>query len=270
MRNPTRRAILASQPAGSAGDRARAEKNRTDIPVSSRGRRSHHQDHRRLRQRVRTGKPRHQPAADLRRQLHRYPDQGTDLDERRRTAASRGAAGRRCIQPDRPGRHRAVRHPGQFSRRQSLAQQLLSGLHGQRDDRRTLLGHPVPALDDRAVLEQGRLPRRRTQPGHATRHLAGARSLRAETDETRGNGNIALGRRNTGHRLHLLAVPGAGDRGRGNACHAGRQKDQLRSAGSGGRHCNTGWIWRSAITRIRRGWSSGAPRHATSWRARPR
>jgi sn-glycerol 3-phosphate transport system substrate-binding protein len=34
---------------------------------------------------------------------------------------------------------------------------LLPGVHGQQPDRRQDVGHPVPALDHRAVLEQGAL-----------------------------------------------------------------------------------------------------------------
>ena len=45
-------------------------------------------------------------------------------------------------------------------RRQGLAQELLPGLHAEQPDRRQDLGHPVPALDHRALLEQGRCSRR--------------------------------------------------------------------------------------------------------------
>ena len=36
-----------------------------------------------------------------------------------------------------------------------VAQELLSGVHGEQPDRRQDLGHSVPALDDRALLQQG-------------------------------------------------------------------------------------------------------------------
>ena len=51
-------------------------------------------------------------------------------------------------------------------RRQGVAEELLPGVHGEQPDRRQDVGHSVPALDDRAVLQQGAVqgsrPRSRT------------------------------------------------------------------------------------------------------------
>ena len=52
-------------------------------------------------------------------------------------------------------------------RRQGMAGEFLSGVHGQQPDRRQDLGHSVPALDHRAVLEQGGVQGSRTRPERA-------------------------------------------------------------------------------------------------------
>ena len=58
--------------------------------------------------------------------------------------------------------------------RQGLAGQLLSGIPEERPDRRPYLGRAVPALDDRAVLEQGGVLQGRPGPGAAARGLGRA------------------------------------------------------------------------------------------------
>ena len=58
---------------------------------------------------------------------------------------------------DRRGRYRAVRRSVENRYRQSVGEIVLSCLHGEQPDRRQNLGHSVPALDHRDVLEQGRV-----------------------------------------------------------------------------------------------------------------
>ena len=54
-------------------------------------------------------------------------------------------------------------------RRQGVAEELLPGVHGEQPDRRQDLGHSVPALDDRALLEQGAFKEAGLDPEQAAR-----------------------------------------------------------------------------------------------------
>ena len=83
---------------------------------------------------------------------------------------------------------------GHERRGPGLAQELLPRLHAQQPDRRQDLGHPVPALHHRAVLEQGGLQGGRPRPEQAARHLGRAGRVRAEADQAgRGRKRHASG-----------------------------------------------------------------------------
>jgi hypothetical protein len=56
-------------------------------------------------------------------------------------------------------------------RGQGVAGFFLPDADGKRPDRRQDLGHSVPALHHRHVLQQGCVPRRRSRSGDAARHL---------------------------------------------------------------------------------------------------
>ena len=130
-----------------------------------------HQDHRRLRHRLLGREPRRQGDAHLRRQLPGHDRQGADGAQGRQPAGDLGAAVHRHVHADRRRRHRADRRFHQDRRRPRLARQLLSGVHAQQPQRRQDLGHPVPALDRGAVLEQGAVQGRGAGPQQAAGHL---------------------------------------------------------------------------------------------------
>ena len=87
----------------------RAGADRDLVLLPGRRRRPDHQDHRRLRRRLREGEPRHQGQADLRRHLPGDDRQGAHRAQERRAAADVGAALDRHVHADRRGRDRAVR-----------------------------------------------------------------------------------------------------------------------------------------------------------------
>ena len=106
-----------------------------------------------------------------------YTGSYQDLVVKAMTAAKAGNAPdvasccRPTCSPDRRRFDRALRRARQIGERPDLDQILLSGVHGKQSGRRSYLGHSVPALDDRAVLEQGCLQGRRPRPGKAPAHL---------------------------------------------------------------------------------------------------
>ncbi len=71
-----------------------------------------------------------------------------------------------------------VRRLHQDRRRQEVAGQLLPGLHGKQPDRRQDLGHSVPALHHRALLEQGAVQGGRPRSREAAGDLGRAARLR--------------------------------------------------------------------------------------------
>ena len=92
--------------------------------------------------------------------------QGADRGEGRRAAGDVDSAVDRHVHADRRGRDRSLRRLHQDGGRPGVAQELLPGVHGEQPDRRKDLGHSVPALDDRPLLQQGSVqgsgPRSRT------------------------------------------------------------------------------------------------------------
>ena len=149
------RALAGAAVAIAVGARARASAGRGVVLLPGRRRRTDHQDHRRLRRRFREGESRHQGEADLLRHLPGHDHQGADGGEERRAAGDLDPAVDRHVHADRRGCDRPVRRSHQDARRPGVAQELLPGVHGEQPDRRQDLGHSVPALDDRALLQQG-------------------------------------------------------------------------------------------------------------------
>ncbi len=90
----------------------------------------------------------------------------------------------RHVHADRRGRDRPVRRRHEAGR-SGVAQELLSRLHGEQPDRRQDLGHSVPALDDRAVLEQGDVQGRGARSEPAAANLGRTARLRAEAHQAR-------------------------------------------------------------------------------------
>ena len=105
---------------------ARAGAGRSLVLLPGRRRRADHQDHRRLRRRLREGEPRDQAQADLLGQLPGVDHQGADRGEERRAAGDVDPAVDRHVHADRRGRDRAVRPTHQDGRRPGVAQELLS------------------------------------------------------------------------------------------------------------------------------------------------
>jgi len=154
------------------GRGVRAGARRSVVFLSGRRRRPDHQDHRWLRCGFREGESGHQAEAYLFRQLPGIDHQGADRGEERRSARHVDPALDRHVHADRRGRDRAVRRSREDRRRPGVAQELLSGLHGEQPDRGQDVGHSVPAVDDRSVLQQGRL-----QGGRPRSEQAASRSL---------------------------------------------------------------------------------------------
>jgi sn-glycerol 3-phosphate transport system substrate-binding protein len=94
-------------------------------------------------------------------------------------------------------------------RGQGLARELLPRLHGEQPDRRQDLGHPLPALHHRALLEQGAVQggRPRSREGAGELGRAGRNGAEAH-EEGRRRQRHAMGRADPELRLPLLAVPG--------------------------------------------------------------
>ena len=60
-------------------------------------------------------------------------------------------------------------------------EELLSGVHGKQPDRRQDVGHSVPALDDRPLLQQGAVQGSGTRPEQAAGDLEGNDRVRARS-----------------------------------------------------------------------------------------
>ena len=185
------------------------------------GRRAAHQGRRRPGRRLRERQPGHQGQGDLRRQLQRRADQGPGGTQGRPAGPALGHVLDRHLRADRAGRDRRLRRHRRDRGGEGLAHQVLSGADGERGDRRQDLGHPVPALDHRHVLQQGRLPGGRTGPGEAAGNLGGAgRHGQAAGQDRRLGPGRPLGRDDPLDRLSLLDVrralhaerPGADER----------------------------------------------------------
>ncbi len=185
------------------------------VLLPRRGRRADHQDHRRLRRRLREGEPRDQAQADLLGQLPGVDHQGADGGEERRSAGDVDPAVDRHVHADRRGRDRPLRRPHQDGRGPGVAQELLPRVHGEQPDRRQDLGHSVPALDHRPVLQQGGVQGGGARSRPAAGDLEGAGRVRAEAHQARrvGQGH-AVGNPDSVVGLPVLAVPGARDPGR--------------------------------------------------------
>ena len=146
-----------------------------------------------------------------------------------------GAALDRHVHADRRGRDRALRRRGHERRGQGLAQELLPRLHAQQPDRRQDLGHPVPALDHRALLEQGALQGGRPRPEQAARHLGRACS---STRRSSPSATPAATSRQWGVQVPSSGFPywlfqGFTTPERRAADERGRHRDLLRQAGGG-------------------------------------
>ena len=72
-------------------------------------------------------------------------------------------------------------------RRPGVAQELLPGVHGEQPDRRQDLGHSVPALDDRPLLQQGGVQGSgaRSEPAAGDLEGDGASTRRSSPSATR-------------------------------------------------------------------------------------
>ena len=167
------------------GTRGRAGADRSVVLLSGCGGRSDHEDHRRLRGRFRKGKFRHQAQADLFGKLSGVAHQGADCREGGRPAGDVDPALDRHVHTDRRGRDRAVRRSREDRRRSCVARELLSGVHGKQPDRRQDVGHSVPALDDRPLLQQGAVQGSGTRPQQAAGDLEGNDRVRREADQAR-------------------------------------------------------------------------------------
>ena len=188
---------------------ARAGAGRSLVLLPRRRRRPDHQDHRRLRRGLREGESRRQDQADLLRHLPGHDHQGADGGEGRRAAGDVDPAVDRHVHADRRGRDRSVRRSHQDAGRPGVAQELLPGVHGEQPDRRQDLGHSVPALDDRPLLQQGSVQGSGARPEQAAGELEGDGRVRAEAHQARrvGQGD-AVGRADSVVGLPVLAVPG--------------------------------------------------------------
>ena len=110
---------------------------------------------------------------------------------------------------------------------QCLAAQLLSCVPEEWRDRRPNLGRAVPAIDDRAVLEQGGISGRRGGSGTAASELGRARRVRAKADAAERRQRGSLGCADPRQRLCLLAVSGTRHRGRRHVGQSRRHRDGL-------------------------------------------
>jgi len=210
---------------------ARAGAGRGAVLLSGRRGRSDHQDHRRLRGRLREGEPRHQAAPDLFRQLSGVHREGVDRREERRAAGHVDPAVDRHVHAHRRGRHRAVRRPHQDARGSRLAEELLSGVHGEQPDGRQDVGHSVSAVDHRALLQQGSLQGGGSRPQQAAGDLARDDRVRAEAHQARRIGpSHAVGRPDSIVGVPVLAVPGTRDRKRRKSHEPGGNRGLLRQA----------------------------------------
>ena len=72
-----------------------------------------------------------------------------------------------------------------IGRRQEVARRLLQELHDEQPHRRQDLGHPVPALDHRPLLEQGGVQGGRPRPGEGPGELGPDGRVREEADQDR-------------------------------------------------------------------------------------
>jgi hypothetical protein len=122
---------------------------------------------------------------------------------------------------------------------EGLAEELLSGADGERHDRRQDLGHSVPALDHRDVLQQGRLPGRRSRPRKPAGDLGRTRLRGPEADQ---DGCLrqrrALGGDDPVDRLPLLDVRRAHQAERPGA---DEPRGQREARSSGARCARTSW-----------------------------
>ena len=153
-------------------------------------------------------------------------------------------------------------------RGQGLAWQLLSGIPEERPDCRPYLGRAVPALDHRAVLEQGRVPLGRAESGTCAGDLAGACRIRGKLTQRNGGDVDRWGVQIPGSGLSVLVVPGAGDRGGRNARQCRRHRDRLRQSGLRRGVALLDRPERRNTRHIRRALWIGAPRRAISWNRR--
>ena len=253
---------------GDAWHRPRGRRDGDQLLLPGRRRWADHEDHRRLCGRLPARESVDQGDADLCRHLPGHADQGADGAEGERRAAAGGAAVDRCVLADRRRSDRAVRYGGEQRRGSCLAAQLLSGVPEERRDRRAHLGRSVPALDHRAVLEQGGVPGGRAQSGSAAGHLGRACRVRGEADQAERRRGRAVGRADSVDRLCLLAVPGARDRGWRNARDRRMARRPTSPVPPVSRRCATGSICRANIMRIRLASSNGERRRAISWSRR--
>ncbi len=189
----------------------------------------------------REGKSRDQGPSDLFGHLPGFDHQGAHRRQEQRRADDVGAAVDRHVHADRRGCDRAVGSADQDGGGPGVAAGLLSGVHGKQPDRRQDLGHSVPALDDRALLQQGNVQGSGTRSQPSARDVEGNGRVRAEADQARcfGEGH-AVGRADPGVRVSLLAVPGTDDRKRRAADECRGNRDLLRQARGDRSGCNTG------------------------------
>ena len=115
-------------------------------------------------------------------------------------------------------------------------------LHGEQPDRRQDLGHSVPALDDRAVLEQGDVQGGGPRSEPAAAELDRAARVRAEAHQARRVGQRhAVGRADPVVGLPVLAVPGARDPERRQPDEPGGHADATTTGPRSSRRCSY-WV----------------------------
>ena len=211
--------------------RSRASTDRDLVLLPGRRRRADHQDRRWPRRGFREGKSRHQGAADLLRLVSGVDHQGAHRSQGRRRADDGSAVVDRHVHADRRRRGRGVRYLHQDAGRPGVGKGLLPGVHGEQPDRRQDLGHPVPALDDRALLEQGDVQGSGARSEQGASDLGRDGLLCAEAHQARrvGQGH-AMGRADPVVGISLLVVPGAHHRERRHPDEPRRNRNLLRQA----------------------------------------
>ena len=184
-RNEQSTSRIAPRGAGRRRGRAGrgAEGDRDQLLLPGRRRRPGDEDDRPDGGRLRQGESRHQGQPGLLGHLPGEHRQGAHRDQERQAAAARRAALDRHVLADRRGRDRADRRPRQERRRPQVARRLLQDLHAEQPHRRQDLGRPVPALDDRPLLEQGRLQGGRARPREGPGDLGPDGRVREEADQ---------------------------------------------------------------------------------------
>ena len=197
--------------------RARAGAGRGAVLLPGRRRRADHQDHRRLRRRFREGESRASSCKPI------YSGSYQESIAKALTAVKSGEPPVTSILLS-TDMFTLIDEDAivpfddldQDRRGPRVAEELLSGVHGEQPDRRQDLGHSVPALDDRALLQQGGVQ------GSGARSRTGRRrrgrrwrEYAQKLTKRDASGNVTQwGVQIPSSGFPVLAVPGADDRER--------------------------------------------------------